>query len=30
MGATGNYTASVVNESKPRAPRGKLPVRAWT
>ncbi len=30
MGATGNYTASVIAESRPRARKGPMPVRAWT
>ena len=30
MGATGNYTAQIIAENRPRAPRGKMPVRAWT
>jgi len=30
MGATGNYTAQVIAEGKPRARRPPMPVRAWT
>lgn len=30
LGANGNYTAQVIAESKPRARRGPMPVRAWT
>ena len=30
MGATGNYTAGVIAESRPRARKGPMPVRAWT
>lgn len=30
LGATGNYTAEVIRENRPRPPRAKMPVRAWT
>ena len=30
LGANGNYTAQVIAENRPRAPRGRMPVRAWT